>query len=153
MMSFVRGIGLALTAVLWLVGAAAAVENLDSGKTGAQLFASDCAGCHKNPTKLGKAGGLFGLSGYLSEHYTASSQSASAIAAYLESLGKARGPSGRAGATKRAAKGDDKAKAGDTTAGTGKSGEDKPRPLAGPRSSNPNAPRPPENVPSQPKAN
>ncbi len=71
MMGFNRGIGLAIAVLaLWLAGPAGAVENLDSGKTGAQLFASDCAICHKSAASLGKAGGLFGLSNFLRQHYT-----------------------------------------------------------------------------------
>jgi mono/diheme cytochrome c family protein len=74
-------------ALVALSGAANAQEDLDRGKTGAQLFASDCAICHKSAQKLRTdAGGLFGLSGFLREHYTSSRQSASEIAAYLESM-------------------------------------------------------------------
>jgi mono/diheme cytochrome c family protein len=74
-------------AVVALSGAAHAQDNFDAGKTGAQLFASDCAICHKSAQKLRTdGGGLFGLSGFLREHYTSSRQSASAIAAYLESV-------------------------------------------------------------------
>ncbi len=109
MMGFNRGIGLAIAVwALWLAGPAGAVENLDSGKTGAQLFASDCATCHKSAASLGKAGGLFGLSNFLRQHYTTSNQSAAVIAAYLESVGKRRRragvrprPSVRPRATKR----------------------------------------------------
>ena len=115
MMGFNRGIGLAIAVLaLALAAPAGAQENLDSGKTGAQLFASDCATCHKSPAGLSKAGGLFGLSGFLREHYTASRESAATIAAYLESFGPA--PGKRTGATKRSAKGDEKAKAGEKKA-------------------------------------
>lgn len=77
-------VGLAFVA---LSGAANAQEDLDRGKTGAQLFASDCAICHKSPQRLHTdAGGLFGLSGFLREHYTSSRHAASAIAAYVESM-------------------------------------------------------------------
>ncbi len=38
----------------------------------AQLFASDCAICHKSPAALSKAGGLFGMESFLRQHYTAS---------------------------------------------------------------------------------
>src|SRR5690348_2975338 len=76
--------GLALVA---LSGAANAQEDFDRGKSGAQLFASDCAICHKSAQTLHTdVGGLFGLSGFLKEHYTSSSQAASAIAAYVESV-------------------------------------------------------------------
>ena len=70
--------------VLSFAGLACAQENLDSGKTGAQLYASNCAICHKTPQSLGR-GGMFGLSGFLREHYAASRESAAAIAAYIES--------------------------------------------------------------------
>ncbi len=92
-----RGIGLA-TALLALALAAPvdAQENLDSGKTGAQLFAANCALCHKSPQALSKSGGL---SGFLREHYASSRETATVIATYLESLGPA--PGKRGGATKR----------------------------------------------------
>jgi hypothetical protein len=157
MMGFSRSIGLAMTVlVLSLAGPAGAEENLDSGKTGAQLFASDCALCHKNPAPLAKAGGLFGLSDFLREHYTASSQSASIIAAYIESVARAQAPAKRG--AKRTAKGDEKAKAGEKKPGTATSGEAKSGKLAGPKTSEPNSsepkssgPKPPEAIPSQPK--
>jgi len=88
-------------------GQAAGQESLDKGKTPAQLFASDCSPCHKSPQGLAKSGGLFGLDGFLREHYTASRESAAAIANYLKSM---EGPSGPGRATKRATKGDEKAK-------------------------------------------
>lgn len=94
---------------LGLAAPAGAQENLDSGKTGAQIFASDCALCHKSPQALNKSGTLFGLSGFLREHYTASRETADVVAKYLESLPNAPAPAKRA-APKRSAKGDDKAK-------------------------------------------
>jgi hypothetical protein len=94
-------------ATLILAGPAAGQESLDKGKTPAQLFASDCSPCHKSPQGLAKSGGLFGLDGFLREHYTASRESAATIANYLKSI--ERGPPGRA--TKRATKGDSKPEA------------------------------------------
>ncbi len=61
----------------------------------------------QSPQGLAKSGGLFGLDGFLREHYTASRESAAAIANYLKSM---EGPSGPGRATKRATKGDEKAK-------------------------------------------
>ena len=55
---------------------AAAQENIDAGKTPAQLYAQDCAICHKTPHGLSRAGGLWGLQNFLREHYTASKESA-----------------------------------------------------------------------------
>jgi cell division septation protein DedD len=77
-----------------LVGAAPACaqDNLDRGKTAQQLFASDCAICHKSPQGLAKGGGLFGLQGFLREHYTASRETANLLARYLEAAGEAPAP-------------------------------------------------------------
>ena len=94
-------------APLIFIGPAIGQESLDKGKTPAQLFASDCSPCHKSPQGLAKSGGLFGLDGFLREHYTASRESAAAIANYLKSM---EAPSGPGRATKRATKGDEKAK-------------------------------------------
>jgi hypothetical protein len=145
MMGFNRGIGLAVAVLaIWLAGPAGAQESLDSGKTGAQLFASDCATCHKNAASLAKAGGLFGLANFLREHYTASRRSAAVIAAYVESVGRAQAPGRRPGAGKRAAKGDEKAKAGSGEARSGMPAEA--------RTSEPKASEPkPEAKANQPK--
>ncbi len=109
-----RGRALALgLAVLSWAGAAGAQENLDQGKTGAQLYASDCAICHKSPQGLLKSGGLFGNDSFLRTHYTASRESADAIAKYLETVGSGPAPGPAKKAAKRDAKGDQKAKPGD----------------------------------------
>lgn len=122
---------------------ATAQENLDLGKTPAQLFASDCAICHKSPQGLAK-GRILGLDSFLREHYTASRESAAAIASYLQSMDK--GPAapapGRAG--KRAPTGDDKAK-------TAKPGDKKPG-AAKPADAKTSAPKTSEPKPSEPKA-
>ena len=109
--------------VLCIAGAVSAQENLDQGKSPAQLFASNCAICHKSPQGLAKAGGLFGLDSFLREHYTASKESAGALAAYLKSMEPAPAAPGRA--TKRAAKGDEKKKPG-AKSGDQKGPEKKP---------------------------
>jgi hypothetical protein len=103
------GIGGAISvALLCSSGAAGAQENLDQGKSAAQLFAANCAICHKSPQGLAKAGGILGLDSFLREHYTASKESAGALAAYLKSMDT--GPAAPARATKRSAKGDEKTK-------------------------------------------
>ena len=85
-----------------LVSSAAAQETLGRNKSPAQTFASDCAVCHKSPQGLARsAGGLFGVEGFLREHYTSSKESAAALANYLRAQDS--GPGSRA---KRAAKGD-----------------------------------------------
>src|SRR5471030_276454 len=87
-----RGIGLAIGALaLGIAGGAGAQENLDQGKSAAQLFASDCAICHKTTAGLSK-GRLLGLDGFLREHYTASRESAAAIANYIQATDKGPPP-------------------------------------------------------------
>lgn len=82
----------------WGAGPASAEpEDLNRGKTPAQFFASDCADCHRNPRGLAKRNAN-SLTGFLRVHYTASKESAAAIAAYLVSLG----PDPRAGSSRPA---------------------------------------------------
>jgi hypothetical protein len=57
---------------------------LDEGKTAAQLFAADCANCHKSPQSVSSTRYLFGLENFLTQHYTSSRQSAAILAAYLK---------------------------------------------------------------------
>ena len=94
---------------LVLASSANAQENLDQGKSAAQLFVSDCAICHKTPQAVAKAGGAFGMEGFLRQHYTASRESAAAIANYLKGFGDVpAAPERKKAATKKASKGDDK---------------------------------------------
>jgi len=79
-------------------GSAPAQEDLNRGKTPAQLFASDCTDCHRNPRALSRRENAGPLADFLRVHYTASRESAAAIAAYLASLG----PDPRAGSTRPA---------------------------------------------------
>lgn len=90
-MTFVgRGVfRLAGLALLISAVPACAQDNLDRGKSAQQLFASDCSICHKSPQGLAKGGGsLFGLQGFLREHYTASRETAALLARYLEAAGE-----------------------------------------------------------------
>jgi hypothetical protein len=81
--------GAGLWAALAVADAALAQDNFDAGKTGAQLFAADCAICHKSAQSINRdIGGPFGgLESFLREHYTASREAAAAITAYLKSVG------------------------------------------------------------------
>jgi len=112
MTMLLRGVGAVIGAAMLCMGVAGAQENLDQGKNAAQLFASNCSPCHKSPQGLAKAGGILGLDSFLREHYTASKESAGALAAYLKSLDT--GPAAPARA-KRAGKPDDKKKPGAKT--------------------------------------
>jgi hypothetical protein len=161
MTGFKRGIGLAMAVLaLALAAPAGAQENLDSGKSGAQLFAANCALCHKSAQALRKSGGLLGLSNFLREHYTSSRESASIIATYLESLGTPPAPGKRTGATKRTAKGDEKAKPKSGETQTVKPDEtDKPpeTKTSGPKTSEPKTEpkseaKPPDAKASEPKS-
>ncbi len=68
-------------------------QNLDAGKTPAQLFASNCQDCHRSPGGLAKNTSSWSLSGFLRVHYTTSSAEAAALAAYV--LAHAREPAPR----------------------------------------------------------
>jgi hypothetical protein len=74
----VISVGTALT----FAGGTARAENLDAGKSAPALFAATCVACHASAKGLAKntSGGLVS---YLREHYTASPESASILAAYL----------------------------------------------------------------------
>lgn len=125
---------------------ACAQENLESGKSPAQIFASDCSVCHKSPQGLTKSGGLFGLDSFLREHYTSSRETARALAAYLQSFGEAAPAKP---APKRAAK-----PSGDKPKPAAKPGEAKPdaTPASAPKpESKPPAEKPPEAKSSEPK--
>ena len=66
-------------------------------KPPAQLFAADCtgAGCHRGPQGLAKGQSAFGLTNFLRQHYTNSSQSAASLAAYLAGIPGAAAPTRR----------------------------------------------------------
>jgi hypothetical protein len=69
---------------LCVASAAGAQGNLEEGKTAAQLYASDCATCHKSPQSVNNTKWLFGLESFLRQHYTSSRESAAILAAYLK---------------------------------------------------------------------
>lgn len=75
-----------LTSTMLAVPAPAQV-NIDEGKTSAEMFASDCATCHKTPRGLAVGKNALMLSSFLREHYTASRAQAAALAAYVLSSG------------------------------------------------------------------
>nr|WP_245477880.1 hypothetical protein [Bradyrhizobium guangxiense] len=77
-------IGLAAAAVL--TATVAAAQNLDAGKSPAKLFADGCATCHRSPRGLAKGHISLTLSWFLKDHYATSSDSAKALAAYLQSV-------------------------------------------------------------------
>ncbi|MFL4977440.1 MAG: hypothetical protein ACJ8FV_03110 [Xanthobacteraceae bacterium] len=62
-------------------------QDLDAGKTGPQLFAQDCAACHRSPQGLSKTLSGGSLVSFLRQHYTSSSTSAGVVAGYLLAAG------------------------------------------------------------------
>ncbi len=73
-----------------------AQTNIDQGKTPAQIFATDCAECHKAARGLASGKNSATLTEFLREHYTTSREQAAALAAYV--LGGRGGESGGAAA-------------------------------------------------------
>jgi hypothetical protein len=65
--------------------------NIDQNKSPAQLYAGDCAACHKSIRGLANGRSASALAGFLDEHYTASSHEAAAIAAYVLASGGSSG--------------------------------------------------------------
>src|SRR3954463_13822417 len=82
---------LSLAAVMLLIGGFAAVpgraQNLEAGKSPAQIFSGTCTACHKSPRGLLKTVAAGSLPGFLRQHYTTSSEMAGVLAAFLISNG------------------------------------------------------------------
>lgn len=76
--------------VQWVIGVAVSVaavaayaqSNLDAGKSPAQIFADTCSACHKSPREIKHTSAAF-----MREHYTTGIREATAMAAYLASVG------------------------------------------------------------------
>ncbi len=119
---------------LVIAGAATAQENLDFGKTPTELYASDCAICHKSPRGLARSGGIRGVQSFLREHYTASREAAAAIAAYLQAVDRGSPP---AHPVKHTAKPKEKSKTGEA------------KPAASAKGSEPEASEPEQLKPSE----
>jgi hypothetical protein len=93
-----RGVAPVIGLLLVLAPAMAQAQtNIDQGKSPAEIFANDCATCHKSARGLANGRGSSGLASFLVEHYTASKDQAAALAAYVMGAGggeaaPARGP-------------------------------------------------------------
>jgi hypothetical protein len=94
-----RGVAPAIGLFAALLPAMAQAQtNIDQGKSPAEIFATDCATCHKSARGLANGRGSSGLASFLVEHYTASRDQAAALAAYVMGAGggeaapAARGP-------------------------------------------------------------
>src|SRR5690348_4727877 len=80
-------VGAAGALVLALATAGWAQEDLEHGKSAAQLFASDCAICHKSAQALVKEG--YPTEAFLRVHYTSGKEMASTLFTYLRGIAKA----------------------------------------------------------------
>jgi len=71
--------------------------NIDQGKPASQIFANDCAACHKATRGLANGKNSLTLTAFLREHYTASREQAAALAAYVLGAGGAESPAPKPG--------------------------------------------------------
>jgi len=62
--------------------AAAQAQNIDAGKSPAQIFSDTCGACHRSPREIKQT-----TPGFMREHYTTNGWDAAAMAAYLASVG------------------------------------------------------------------
>jgi len=70
-------------AVCFSVAAPVRAQNLEAGKSPAQIFNGSCTVCHKSPRGLVKSVPPSSLPGFLRQHYTTSSDMAGALSGYL----------------------------------------------------------------------
>jgi hypothetical protein len=83
----------AVTVVLgWFAAIPAEAQNLEAGKSPGQIFSATCSLCHKSPRGLLRSVAPGSLPGFLRQHYTTSSDMASAMSAYVLSNGAANAP-------------------------------------------------------------
>jgi mono/diheme cytochrome c family protein len=75
-----------LAAAAVLTATVASAQNLDAGKPAEKLFADGCTTCHRSPRGLAKGRFSLTLSWFLRDHYATSSDTAKALAAYLQSV-------------------------------------------------------------------
>ncbi len=89
-------LGTIAAAGVMLTASFASAQNLDAGKSVEKLFADGCTTCHRSPRGLAKGRYSLTLSWFLQDHYSTSSDTAKALAAYLVSVDTP--PPGAAGA-------------------------------------------------------
>ena len=83
-MSAFGPVALFLASLMLLVNAGPLrAQDLDAGKSGQKLFATNCTACHRTPRGLAKQTNRLSLFYFLRQHYTASQTSAGELAAYL----------------------------------------------------------------------
>jgi hypothetical protein len=65
-----------------LIAGSADAQNIDAGKSPAQIFADTCSACHRNARELKRTS-----AGFLRSHYTTGQEEAAAMASYLAGVG------------------------------------------------------------------
>jgi mono/diheme cytochrome c family protein len=70
-------------AIILVPGVATAQVDYSAGKTGEQLFNSDCSACHASPQVVGRGRDVRALTTFLGQHYTTKTQWAALIANYI----------------------------------------------------------------------
>jgi hypothetical protein len=84
---------LSLATVTLLIGCFAVIpvqaQNLEAGKSPAQIFAGTCNACHKSPRGLLRTVPAGSLPGFLRQHYTTSGDMASLLSSFLVANGAA----------------------------------------------------------------
>lgn len=91
-------LGIVAAASVVLTAPLASAQNLDAGKSPDKLFADGCTACHRSPRGLAKGRMSLTLSWFLADHYSTSSDSAKALAAYLVSVDTPPGAPAMSGA-------------------------------------------------------
>jgi hypothetical protein len=93
-----RGMLFILGVVVALGSRPASAEDLDAGKSGPRLFASNCSGCHRSPKGLAKGHSAGSLQAFLRQHYSTGPATAAELATYLAvAVGDSRRVRQRAG--------------------------------------------------------
>jgi mono/diheme cytochrome c family protein len=116
--------------------------SIDAGKNGEQLFKANCSACHKTAAGMSRGGGILGVQSFLRTHYTASRESASVIAAYLNAVDAAARPADRP--ARRTARPDARPGKKDE----GKASDVKPTEAKPAEAKSEDSPRPPATVPA-----
>lgn len=86
-MNRARAIAAVLFGIGWICPATAQAQNLEAGKSPAQLFSNTCAACHKSARGLVRTVPPGSLPSFLREHYTTSREMAQQLSGYLMASG------------------------------------------------------------------
>jgi hypothetical protein len=78
---------LLLGVIVMLTAGPIRAQDLDAGKSGQRLFATNCSMCHRTPSGLAKGSNRLSLFYFLRQHYTTSQASAVELVGYLLAAG------------------------------------------------------------------